>query len=162
MKLNFRPIQKEDVLTILTWQYEPPYHIYDIGFEGFSAEEEIRYFLDPAFSFYAIVSENGELAGYCSFGKDGQVPGGDYAAEALDIGLGVRPDLTGKGLGTGIVTAVITFAAEQFKPTQLRVTIADFNKRAMRVWQKNGFQPVYSFKSQSSEMPFTIFTKEIG
>lgn len=162
MKLKFRPIQKADGEAILTWRYDPPYDIYNIGYEGFSNEEELNYFLDPQFAFHAIDDmESGELVGFCSFGLDGQVPGGDYEEPALDIGLGVRPDLTGKGLGSGIVTAVISFAQQTYAPARIRVTIADFNTRAKRVWKKNGLRPFKLFYSENSGMPFTIFTRKM-
>ena len=163
LKLEFRTIQKADVAEILTWKYEPPYDIYNIGYEGFSNEEEMAYFLDPLYAFHAIDErERGELIGYCSFGRDGQVPGGHYEQTALDIGLGIRPDLTGKGLGAGMVTAVVAFARKKYEPAQLRVTIADFNERAKRVWGKNGFRPVKSFYSENNGLPFTIFTRNLS
>lgn len=56
-------------------------------------------------SYYAALSKD-ELVGFFSFGAEAQVPGGDYDnAKALDIGLGMRPDLTGKSLGLGFVEA---------------------------------------------------------
>jgi hypothetical protein len=36
--------------------------------------------------------------GFCCFGPDAQLRGGDYHEPALDVGLGLRPDLVGKGL----------------------------------------------------------------
>jgi GNAT superfamily N-acetyltransferase len=96
-----------------------------------------------------------------SYGLDGQVSGGDYSAEALDIGLAVRPDLTGRGLGDSFVEAAISFAQHTFQPSHLRVTIADFNQRARRVWEKQGFQPVSAFASSTTDMPFTIFIRRM-
>lgn len=86
------------------------------------------------------MDENSELVAYCSFGQDGQVTGADYRDQALDIGMGIRPDLTGRGKGAEYAKAVLEFADSFFKPKAFRVTIAAFNKRAIRVWQKLGFQ----------------------
>ena len=83
--------------------------------------------------------ENGRLVGFCSFGEDGQVPGGDYSTDALDIGMGIHPDFTGQGLGSSFVLAVLDYAQRKFQPTTFRVTIAAFNQRARHVWGKNGF-----------------------
>jgi RimJ/RimL family protein N-acetyltransferase len=77
------------------------------------------------------------------------VSGGDYRSAALDIGMGVRPDLTGRGTGASFAAAVIDFALKSFVPPALRVTVAAFNLRAQRVWIKNGFQATQSFVSPS-------------
>ena len=54
---------------------------------------------------------------HCSFGIDAQVPGGDYSAQALDVGLGLRPDHTGQGLGVTFLGAILAFAQERYSPT---------------------------------------------
>jgi RimJ/RimL family protein N-acetyltransferase len=162
MKLCFQPIDEAAIRTILIWRYERPYHIYNLSLhpdDPYVSAMEMDYFLTPAFAFQAIFDEEtAEQVAFCSFGSDGQVTGGDYREEALDIGMGVRPDLTGKGLGAFFATAVIAFAIQTFQPPKLRVTIASFNQRAMRVWQKNGFHPVQTFENPSN-MGFTIFTR---
>ena len=66
---------------------------------------------------------------------------------ALDIGLGVRPDLTGKGRGSDYLNAVIDFAQRTYGPERLRVTIAAFNTRARRVWEGAGFQRSRHFRA---------------
>ncbi|MEZ4659641.1 MAG: GNAT family N-acetyltransferase [Caldilineaceae bacterium] len=151
MQLSIQPINRNFAIQICNWRYEPPYDIYNWGSPP--DEETLRYILDPAFAFHAIVDAEGELAGFCSFGKDGQVPGGDYGLDALDIGMGVRPDLTGRRLGAIFATAVTDFAIGQYAPARLRVTIARFNKRAMRVWEKIGFKKVAEFQS-TKQRPF--------
>jgi RimJ/RimL family protein N-acetyltransferase len=163
MKLHFQPFDEQAIQTMMAWQYERPYHTYNMSLhpdDPYISPMEMDYFLSPAFAFHAILDEEtAEQVAFCSFGGDAQVYGGDYSEAALDIGMGVRPDLTGKGLGALFATAVITFAIQTFQPSKLRVTIANFNQRAIRVWGKNGFQPIQTFESVDSKMPFTIFTK---
>lgn len=162
MNLICRPLSAEDLPCLLTWQYEPPYEIYNLGNGSTDAEaltEAADYFLDPVYQFYSMVdAASGKVTAVVSYGLDGQVGGGDYSEEALDIGLAVRPDLTGQGMGGDFVGAAIVFAMQTFHPHKLRVTIADFNGRARRVWEKYGFQPVRSFHSQANDMAFTILT----
>jgi GNAT superfamily N-acetyltransferase len=158
MTFIFRKINKTDVDKVLRWRYEPPYDIYNL--EGPLDAQDLAYFLDPQNAFQTITSNQGELLAFCSFGPDGQVPGGDYRQEALDIGLGVRPDLTGRGLGAHFVQAVLDYARDTFAPAMFRVTIAGFNRRAMRVWQKAGFQPVSHFESDFDGQPFVILTQD--
>lgn len=163
--LTFAPVSLEQARQLVCWQYEPPYEMYNIVKDcGDTADmhRNANYFLQPDVQCHAITAVADELIGFCTFGRDAQVPGGDYAAPALDIGLGVRPDLTGQGHGTGIVTAVITFAIDTFAPPSLRVTIAETNTRAQRVWEKNGFVPLSRFVATSwLRKPFVIYGRGV-
>ena len=85
MSFTFRPLDENSARTILNWQYEPPYDVYNLT--SSDPENVLGYLLDPQNAFYSIFGQLGHLEAYCSFGQDGQVPGGDYSSSALDIGL---------------------------------------------------------------------------
>jgi RimJ/RimL family protein N-acetyltransferase len=155
MIISFVPIDEQAASEIVRWCYEPPYEIYNLE----DSKESIQYALDPQYNYTVMRDESGRLVGFCSFGVDGQVPGGDYRAEALDIGMGICPDFTGKGLGSSFVRAVLDFAEKEFHPKTYRVTIAAFNRRARRVWEKNGFQQVQSFIHADSRREFCVYTR---
>ena len=159
MSFTFHPLEERNAHIILGWQYEPPYDIYNLA--SADPEDTLRYLLDPQNAFYSIYGEEGDLEGFCSFGQDGQVPGGDYSIPALDIGLGVRPDLTGKGRGSAYVNAVIDFAQRTYAPERLRVTIAAFNTRARRVWEGAGFQMIQVFRGGWMQIDFVILRKAV-
>lgn len=166
LELAFAPVTREQARSVVCWQYDPPYDIYTIIKDCSNTAEIERtatYFLRPDVHCYAITLAGGELIGFCTFGQDARVPGGDYSIEALDIGLGVRPDWTGRGYGTGIVTAVIAFAVATFKPHLLRATIAEHNTRARRVWEKNGFEPQAQFTAIAwVRQSFVIYSRTAG
>lgn len=143
---------------IASWRYNAPYDFYNLNPD--EIEKNVAYFVDPQNAFYRIANEHGELAGYCSFGPDGQVPGGDYSQEALDMGIGIRPDLTGRGDGVRYSELVFDFARRTFAPKSLRVTIAAFNQRAQRVCQKLGFHVAQRFLRESDGVPFFILMRE--
>jgi [ribosomal protein S18]-alanine N-acetyltransferase len=159
MPLAFRPLDEESARMILHWRYEAPYDIYNL--DSPEPEETLRYLLDPQYAFYGMYGQQGDLEAFCSFGPDGQVAGGEYSTPALDIGLGLRPDLTGQGQGSRYVNAVIEFAISTYKPDRLRVTIAAFNHRALRVWEKAGFRVLQKFKGGWENMDFVVLTKEL-
>lgn len=151
---TFHLVDESSVRAILNWQYEPPYDFYN------NLEEvSLQHFLHPQNNFYKIVDENNELVGYCSFGQDGQVTDGDYRDQALDVGMGIRPDLTGQGKGVEYANAVLEFADRLLKPKAFRVTIAAFNKRALQVWQKLGFEHQQSFERKSDVMQFIVLVR---
>jgi ribosomal-protein-alanine N-acetyltransferase len=141
-----RPATEGDVRELSTWRNDPPYDVYDVGDE--SVETNIGYLLDPDTRCHAIADGSGDLIGFCTFGADARVPGGDYSVEALDIGLGIRPDRTGRGHGSRFVTAVVEFAATTFQPDTMRVTISEWNKRALRVWEGAGFEHIQRFEAR--------------
>ncbi|MEZ4863911.1 MAG: GNAT family protein [Caldilineaceae bacterium] len=103
-----------------------------------------------------------ELIAFRCFGKDAQVPGGDYRAAALDMGGGLRSDLTGKGLGASIMEAAFECARHNFAPKAFRTTVAAFNKRALRVFEKIGYHPVQTFHSTHSGQTFIILMRDIA
>ena len=57
----------------------------------------------------------------------------------LEYGLGIRPDLTGRGLGLEFVRAGLEFGRERFRPGRIVLAVAAFNERAIAVYERAGF-----------------------
>jgi RimJ/RimL family protein N-acetyltransferase len=116
-------------------------------------------------SYFALVDAQGDLVGYCCFGVEAQVPGGRqvgaYDADAVDVGMGMRPDLTGGGQGSRSLRAALAFAERRFSPVMFRVTVAAWNQRAIRLCQRAGFRPMQTFTSRNShgEWEFVMMTR---
>jgi RimJ/RimL family protein N-acetyltransferase len=143
--------------SLVKWQYGPPYDLYNS--DPSEQDSLVQFLVEPSNGYYAIRDDRRDLVAFCCFGRDAQVPGGDYRLAACDIGLGLRPDLTGRGLGAVFVRAVLDFAAQHLDPSRFRVTIAEFNRRAISVWRAVGFQPVDVFRRESDGMQFIILTE---
>ena len=137
---------------IVTWRYPPPYDLYDMSV----ADAAILTSADGGF--FALVDRD-ELIGFRSFGADGQVPGGSYDSAALDTGGGLRPDLTGKGLGGTAVQTGLAFGRDRFAPAAFRVTVATFNIRALRVVRALGFGHAVSFRATTDGRSYEILTR---
>jgi GNAT superfamily N-acetyltransferase len=146
------PMTAEYATDILSWRYPAPYDYYD------AVGGDPGYYLDPANGVYAVLS-GGELIGFRSFGPDGRVPGGAYDDSALDTGGGLRPALTGRGLGRSVIAAGLEFGRERFAPEAFRVTVASFNTHALRVVTLLGFQPVSSFAASTDGRQFEILLR---
>jgi ribosomal-protein-alanine N-acetyltransferase len=155
--ISIRPLDRKSALAVIRWRYEPPYDLYNHNPE--EEETDLRYLTDRENGLFSIHNEHGALIGFCSFGADARVPGGDYAADALDIGLGIRPDLTGRGKGVGIIRTVLRFAVERFRPARFRVTIAGFNERARKAWKKAGFAEIKEFVRKGDGRKFVMLVK---
>jgi ribosomal-protein-alanine N-acetyltransferase len=157
LHLTFTPMDESAAREILTWRYEEQYAFYNP--DPADAEESVGPFLDPANAYYSVRDEQGLLVAYPCFGLDAQVPGGDYSADALDTGGGMRPDLTGRGLGLAFLEAGLEFGRRMYNPRAFRVTVAAFNARARRVCEKAGFRPVQTFHSALHDRDFVVLMR---
>lgn len=159
LPLQVRPIDKESAKAVLGWRYEEPYSIYNANVADI--EEDVEYFLDPRSQYYSVTDLRGNLIAFRCFGADAQVPGGDYSVDALDTGGGMRPDLTGQGLGLTVLNVGLEFGIRTFQPNRFRVTVAAFNKRALTVCRRAGFVPVQTFPRGSDGMEFVVMLRDV-
>ena len=150
---KFEPMNEVNARAVQSWRYEAPYDLYNLTSDTLTA------FLDPLYRYYSVIDEQGELIAFRCFGADARVPGGDYSADALDMGGGLRPDLTGQGLGPRVMNAAIEFARIQFAPKAFRTTVAAFNQRALRACEKVGYEPVQRFIATHNGMPFVVLMR---
>lgn len=157
MQFNLYPMTIEDARQVVQWKYAPPYDVYTIISDDM--EGEAQYYVEPANGYYSLV-QGGMLIGFACYGAEGQVPDGDYSADMLDVGIGIRPDLTGQGMGNHYAEAVFNFARVELKAIALRTTIAEFNKRSQRVVEKVGFQRMKVFAKKDSDKYYEIWIRE--
>jgi ribosomal-protein-alanine N-acetyltransferase len=155
------PLTADHARQILRWRYQPPYDFYNSPDTGVIEQQYIEQFLDPTYAFHAIIDGQKLLAGFCSFGMDGQVHGGDYTDPALDIGLGMRPDLTGQGQGVAFFTSILTFRQSHFYATRLRLTVAQFNRRALALYKQFGFQETTEFTDPMHAIAYTVLNLDV-
>jgi ribosomal-protein-alanine N-acetyltransferase len=114
---------------IAGWHYPGEYAFYDADF----IPEGMGELLDPAQrgdEYHAARNAGGELEGFAQV-----TPAPDGSTE---IGLGLRPDLTGRGLGRAFTDAVIGLARGQ-GAGRITLAVAAFNARAICVYERCGF-----------------------
>jgi ribosomal-protein-alanine N-acetyltransferase len=135
MRFRFRPMTEPDARAIAAWRYAAPYSFYDFA----SDPDDLAELLDPAGwgeTYFAVTDEFGDLVGYWQVRTQG---------ETAEIGLGLRPDLTGRGLGLSFVQAGLAFTVARWPIKQVSLAVAAFNERAIRVYEHAGFQPTGHF-----------------
>ncbi|SDL80583.1 GNAT family N-acetyltransferase [Sediminibacillus halophilus] len=146
-------LNEESAREISSWKYEEPYDLY--SHDGSPAL--INELLNGSY-YGARVNES--LIGYYCYGESAQVPAGKkegfYGGTALDIGLGLRPNLTGKGFGTSFLSRGMEFGSTTFQPDRFRLTVAAFNQRAVIVYQRLGFTIQGAFMNNNIE--FIVMT----
>lgn len=154
-------LTEADVRDLLGWRYDPPYDVYNL--DTSAANDTVAFFLAPDNGYFAVRDAESALVGFCCFGYEGQVPGGDYSVAALDVGVGMRPALAGQGRGHGFVGAVLRHAQKMYAPERLRVTVATFNRRSQRVFMRHGFRRHSSFiRTTGQTRAYVILIKEMG
>jgi RimJ/RimL family protein N-acetyltransferase len=109
-----------DLAAIAEWRYEAPYEFYNGDQEPVKNPE--RYF---------IARDEGVPIGFYYF---------EPKDDALEYGLGLRPDLTGRGLGLEFFREGLEFGRERYLPGRVRLFVAAFNERAIKVYERAGFR----------------------
>ena len=137
MKLSIEQMNEELANEILNWKYDKPYDFYN----NEVTDEALQELLDG--TYYALVDELKELIGFFCIGNSAQVPIGNrfgvYVDEYVDMGLGMNPNLVGKGNGFKFCSYIMNFIKENYQDTPIRLTVAKFNRRAIHLYEKLGF-----------------------
>jgi ribosomal-protein-alanine N-acetyltransferase len=141
-----RQMDDADAREVSGWRYEPPYGFYDAAADP----DDLAELLDPerrrGIYFSASDGENG-LVGFFQFERTDQTVG---------VGLGLRPGLTGMGLGEEFVLSGLAFARERYAPERFTLSVATFNKRAIGAYERAGFRrgEVYLHETNGGEHEF--------
>jgi [ribosomal protein S18]-alanine N-acetyltransferase len=123
-------MRDEEATRISGWHYEPPYDFYNAT----SDSDDLQELLDPKRrkdAYFSVFDEDGVLVGFFQF---------ERAGNTVDVGLGMRPDLTGQRLGIEYLLAGLEFARERFSPERFTLSVATFNERAILVYERAGFR----------------------
>jgi [ribosomal protein S18]-alanine N-acetyltransferase len=121
---TIRAMTASDAEAIAAWHYPGEYAFYDWDQDPGDLAE----LLDPCEwgRRYFAADADGELAGFFVFKPH---------EDGTEIGLGLRPDLTGQGLGTRFLEAGLRFGGAE----HYTLAVAAFNRRAIVVYGRAGF-----------------------
>jgi ribosomal-protein-alanine N-acetyltransferase len=119
-----RAMTAEDAEAIAAWHYPGPYAFYDWEQDP----DDLAELLDPGEwgRRYFAADAAGELAGFIVLKPHD---------DGTEIGLGLRPDLTGQGLGARFLEAGLRFGGAE----RYTLAVAAFNQRAITVYERAGF-----------------------
>lgn len=149
-KIRFEPLTEAEAREALGWRYPPPYDFYNP--RGPVTAEQVAGLMAPESPQWSVQFGDDELIGVIGIGVESQVPGGDYSEPAIDIGIHLRPERCGQGLGRQVVAAFIDFLETLYGPSTYRATIAAFNERSLKTFQSLGFTESSRFRTAGAEM----------
>ncbi len=133
MIFEFQKLSQSNALVIANeWKYGGAYSFYDMTADIEDYREFIDEDLRNANDHYQAIAGGG-LAGFFCVIQNGP---------DIEIGLGLRPDLCGKGVGKGFVDQVVDFIGAHYQFDKLVMHVAAFNQRAVKVYRSCGFQDV--------------------
>lgn len=152
MNLKFKEFTIEHIREVNKWHYYGIYSFYDMpsedGLKEFLAtDSEVRYF--------ACFNGEDMIGFYCHWLEDGQ----------MAIGLGIKPELTGQGLGKEFTRACIEFGIKRlnYKGNNVKLMVASFNERAIKIYKKLGFKETERNVLETSDgyTEFIIMAKKL-
>jgi RimJ/RimL family protein N-acetyltransferase len=121
VNLTIERASSPEIAVFDAYTYEPPYDFYN------GSDDPVQ---DPE-RYFAARDERGSLVGFFYY---------DERGDTVEIGLGLRPDLTGRGLGPGFLRSGIEFARDTFHARRIVLNVAAFNDRAITVYERAGFR----------------------
>jgi ribosomal-protein-alanine N-acetyltransferase len=125
---SITPLTQAEAEEVAAWRYPGEYAFYDAD----SVPDGLSELLDPARrgdEYFAARGRDGSLEGFVQL---------EVAGDGVEIGLGLRPDLTGRGLGLAFTAAAIELA-EHREAERIVLVVAAFNLRAIHVYERAGF-----------------------
>jgi [ribosomal protein S18]-alanine N-acetyltransferase len=132
-----RAMTAADAHAVAAWRYPGEYSFYDADADP----DDLAELLDPTEwgrrYFAADDRAQRQLAGVLVVKLTGR---------AAEIGLGLRPDLAGHGLGEHFVRTCLRFASAELGAESYTLAVAAFNRRAITVYERAGFREAERFE----------------
>ncbi len=149
---RFHQMDDADAHEVSGWRYDPPYDFYD----GDADPEDLAELRDPERRenvYFSVRDGEERLVGFFQFERNDR---------AVDVGLGLRPDLTGQGRGLEFVLSGLEFAKGRFGPARFTLSVAAFNDRAVAVYERAGFRrgEVFMHETNGGEHEFLSMWRE--
>jgi enoyl-CoA hydratase/carnithine racemase/L-amino acid N-acyltransferase YncA len=128
LPLRVRHLTIEDGLALASWSSPGAWHVED----ALEAPE-------PDEGYWAVVDAREELLGFCCLGAAARVPGQPADEWLLDVVIGMRPQLAGRGWGGDLGRAAVTYARSVALDRRLRTTVPDRNTAGQHTARQAGF-----------------------
>ncbi|MNO29326.1 Acetyltransferase (GNAT) family protein [compost metagenome] len=143
------PMDVTHAAEICQWIYKPPYNIY--GWMSWEQMEALGVeFGDPQLrseQYVSVVNGQGILCGFAQLFP---------MVGVVRLGIGMRPDLCGHGMGHLFMNAVVKEALERYPDREIDLEVLTWNQRAIRAYQKSGFTitDTYERRTPTGDKPF--------
>ncbi|MFC7682208.1 GNAT family N-acetyltransferase [Paenibacillus sp. GCM10028914] len=143
-RLYAAPLTVDQAADICTWNYPAPYNIY-----GWLPWEQMKglgiEFGDPEIreqQYISILDEEQRMWGFAQL----------FPIEGVTrIGLGMRPDWCGLGMGKRFVKCIVDEARLRRPMDEIDLEVLTWNERAIRTYQRAGFHITDTYERMTPE-----------
>ncbi len=135
MRLFVNKLTQEYAKQLCGWKYEGEYSVYNVSWE--TAAEQKWPVADPMAresDFRSVIDENGNFIGFFRMTKD------EHAK--VEIGLGLKPELCGQGLGKDFVKLITKYTLNHYPNRYVYMQVRTFNARAVKCYEACGYKVV--------------------
>lgn len=146
-----RSMSQEDAQEMCSWEYSGQYRVYNNSWEKM-AEQGISYADEETRrkEFYTLMRD-GKMIGFFRL---------RHGEKVVELGLGLRPDLCGQGLGKKLVQAAVQEHKKRFGDLPLWLAVRVWNERAIRCYRACGFVEIKRLTLELSEGPTEFIRME--
>jgi len=145
MEYAFKVMTQEQAEDIAyNWHYSDDYSFYNMEAD----KQDLEEFLNPEIRRESmfVVTKKDEVIGFFSFNRVDPL--------TIDIGLGMKPNRTGRGEGEQFVKAGLEFAKSKYTPNTITLSVATFNQRAIKLYDKIGFNKGNTYMQNTNGSSF--------
>jgi ribosomal-protein-alanine N-acetyltransferase len=148
--LRLDSMTEEDGRMICEWRYLAPYDLYrwppweTMVTQGREfGDENIR-----QSQYMSVRGEQGQLVGYVQFFE---------MDRTLRLGMGLRPDCCDLGWGATLTRMAVQEARRRQPGAEVDLEVEQWNKRAIRVYEKAGFVITDEYERRASHGSVSVF-----
>jgi diamine N-acetyltransferase len=158
-KVLIRPLEREDVDKRLKWKPFPDPLFYHHNLRNLTEEQKETWILkrkdDPSSIFLSIDNLQGQLIGFIRLNKI------NPAERTAWFGIYLGYEFINQALGTDATLTLLKYIFEEWKFEKLFLDVASHNKRAIRCYEKCGFEFVRKkYNDHDPRMNIDIFGDE--
>lgn len=139
-RLTIRPLIIEDVYRMRSWgRHETPL-LGDYNFPDMTDKEIQKWFRYKTYKwtnkYYGVINEENKLIGYMG------IKGIKRIKRESTLGIVFDPNYMNRGYGTETLVLFLKYYFKEMKMKSMYLEVAEFNRRAYRVYEKLGFKNV--------------------
>jgi Acetyltransferases, including N-acetylases of ribosomal proteins len=121
--------QENAVIIANSWKYSDQYSFYDMTADIDDYNEFVNEHIRGN-NYFQYMSEDELLGFFCL----------EIIDNAIILGLGLRPDLTGQGYGKDFMKIIEQYIISHFTTIdEIKLSVATFNHRAIKLYEKCGY-----------------------
>lgn len=131
--LEIHHLTESEKRDICSWRYEGEYAVYNLPAYEVMEEKQIAFMNPGRETDYLAYYHNDTFIGYTNIREK---------EKGVFVGIGVKPDMCSKGYGQRILKEVYIISQKRYPGKPLYLEVRAWNERAIRCYQKSGFEIV--------------------